>query len=206
MNFVFDFAGVLFGWSPEQVVRDALPQRAADAAHWVREIFQGYGGDWAEFDRGMVEPDALADTIARRIGLTAKEVRGVIDAVPLALQPMPASLALVERLRAAGDALYFLSNMPLSYADHLERTHGFLASFADGVFSSRVKAIKPEPAIFALAARRFGLTPAQIVFLDDHEPNVVAAREAGWNALRFVDARQAERELRALEWWPAAVA
>lgn len=202
---VFDFAGVLFGWRPDQVVRQAMPLRATDAAsaaHWVGEVFQAYGGDWAAFDRGTVEPAALADTIAARTGLTVPEVMAVIEAVPHALQAMPDSVALLDRLRAAGQPLYFLSNMPLPYVEHLEREHPFIGWFADGVFSSRVQAIKPEPAIFELTARRFGLRPDEIVFFDDVAANVEGARAAGWNALLFSDAARAERDLRAAGWWP----
>ena len=39
-----------------------LPQRATDeasAAHWVAQVFQGYGGDWGDFDRGTVTPADL---------------------------------------------------------------------------------------------------------------------------------------------------
>lgn len=205
MNFVFDFANVLFGWQPTAVVRHALPLQALDeasAAHWAREIFQGYGGDWAEFDRGTVEPDALVERIAVRTGLPPDAVRRVVDAVPIALQPIAATVDLLTRLHALGDPVYFLSNMPAPYADHLDRSHSFLRCFTDGVYSGRVQLIKPEPAIFELAARRFGVLPGELVFLDDHLPNVEAARAAGWQALHFIDAAQCERELHQRGLWP----
>lgn len=46
----------------------------------------------------------------------------------------------------------------------------------------------------------FGRAPADLLFLDDHLPNIVAAREAGWQAVHFVDAAQAEAEVLALGW------
>jgi putative hydrolase of the HAD superfamily len=72
--------------------------------------------------------------------------------------------------------------------------------FESGVFSSRVQLIKPDPAIFEHAALVFGRAPSQLLFLDDHLPNVDAARAAGWQALHFVDAAQAEAEVLALGW------
>lgn len=204
---VFDFAGVLFAWQPLLLLQQVLPQHATDqasAAFWAAQIFQAYGGDWAEFDRGTVEPDELVRRIATRTGLASEAVRAVVDAVPLALQPVPETVALLERLRAVGPPLFYLSNMPASYADHLERCNPFLQQFDDGVISARVKLIKPEPAIFALAAQRFGVAPADLVFLDDVAANVDAARAAGWQALQFVDAVQAEGQLRDQGWWPYA--
>jgi putative hydrolase of the HAD superfamily len=198
---VFDFAGVLFDWSPADLLRRALPAHASDAAsarHWVAQVFQGYGGDWADFDRGTLEPAVLVQRIAARTGLPAADVRWIVDAVPHELRPMPQTVALLRRLRERDASLFFVSNMPAAYADHLEARHEFVRWFRDGVFSARVAMLKPEPAIFALAAQRFGVPPGELLFLDDQLPNVEAARGAGWRALQFVDAERCERELRAL--------
>lgn len=203
MKIVFDFAGVLFHWQPYRLVQRELPRHAKDeaAARLLADaIFQGYGGDWAEFDRGRVEVPELVRRIAARTGLPPGEVRAVVDAVPAELQPQPATVALLQRLRDAGRQLFFLSNMPQPYAEHLEREHAFVGWFADGVFSARVNLIKPEADIFALAARRFGVPPAQLVFIDDMPVNVEAARRAGWNALQFVDATDCEAQLRRHGW------
>ena len=201
MKVVFDFGGVLFNWHPPSLLRRELPHRAADeasASHWVREFFQGYGGDWAEFDRGTVETPELVSRIARRTGLGEAEVRRVVDGVPGELRPIEGTVGLLRRLRESGRPLFYLSNMPAPYADHLEREHEFVGWFEAGVFSARVRAIKPEPAIYALAAERFGADPAELLFIDDHAPNVEAARAAGWQALRFESPAQCEAELRAL--------
>lgn len=204
MNFVFDFGRVLFRWRPEALLREVLPQRASDEAsarHWVAQVFQSYGGDWGDFDRGTVQPPELAQRIAARTGLTPDEVRAVIDAVPAELQPLPDSVALLQRVRAAGHRSFYLSNMPAPYADHLEASHDFVRGFEAGVFSARVGFNKPEPEIFALAQARFGVPADSLLFLDDHAPNVVAAQAAGWQALLFTDAAQAERDLRQAGWW-----
>jgi putative hydrolase of the HAD superfamily len=200
MRIVFDWAGVLFHWQPHGLVQRTLPRHAPDEASAQRlaaDIFQGYGGDWAEFDRGRVEVPALVAQIAARTGLPAADVRRVVDAVPAELQPMPDTVALLRRLHAQGRRLHFLSNMPGPYADHLEREHDFLRCFESGVVSSRVQQIKPEPGIFDTAARLFGAAPAELLFVDDVPANVYAARAAGWQALQFVDAADCEAQLRA---------
>jgi putative hydrolase of the HAD superfamily len=203
MRVVFDFAGVLFHWQPQHLVRRTLPQHATDEAsarRLVDDIFQGYRGDWAEFDRGRIEVPALVRRIAARTGLPHGDVQAVVDAVPAELQPMPATVALLRRLHAQGRRLHFLSNMPAPYAEHLEREHDFLRCFESGVISARVQQIKPEPGIFDTAARLFGAEPAQLVFIDDMADNVHAARRAGWNALHFVDAADCEAQLRRQGW------
>jgi putative hydrolase of the HAD superfamily len=204
VHVVFDFGGVLFNWQPAQLLQRTLPARAHDdasAAHWAAQIFQAYEGDWGEFDRGTVSVPDLVQRIAQRTGLAAPEVQAVVDAVPDELQPVPATVALLQRLRDAGRRLFYLSNMPAPYAARLEAENAFMGWFEQGVFSARVRAVKPEPAIFDLAAAQFGVPPHQLVFMDDHAPNVLAARAAGWQALQFIDAAQAEAELRQRGWW-----
>lgn len=190
MNIVFDFGGVVFRWQPLGLLRETLPQRARDdeqARDVAAELFQGYApqGDWSAFDRGEIGADTLAQRIARRTSLSEAEVLSFVDAVPAHLEPIAETVALLGRLKAAGHRLFYLSNMPAPFADHLQRTHAFMACFADGVFSSQVRLMKPQPAIFCAAAQRFGLAPHALMLIDDVAHNVDAARAVGWQAILF---------------------
>ena len=198
MNLVFDFGGVLFRWEPQAVLARLLPHRAPTpeaARALVADVFQGYGGEWGEFDRGVVELGPLVERMARRTGIGEHELHGVIAGIPNELTPIAGSVALLHRLHARGWPLFYLSNMPEPFAQHLERHHDFLALFRRGVFSSRVQLIKPERAIFDHAARDFAVDPAHTLFIDDYEANVEAARAAGWQALHFESPAQCEAAL-----------
>jgi putative hydrolase of the HAD superfamily len=198
---VFDFGGVVFQWRPSELLKRTLPHRAVDEAaaqRLVTDFFQNYQGDWGRFDRGTIDIPELAPAIAQRLGFEVGEVQAVIDAVPGELEAQEETVALLHRLHDNGHRLYFLSNMPEPYAVHLESTHEFFSRFTDGVFSSRVKLIKPEPEIFELATKRFGIEPSQTVFIDDVAKNVEIARAYGWHAIQFVTAKQVEEDLAAL--------
>ncbi|WP_280154324.1 HAD family phosphatase [Piscinibacter sp. XHJ-5] len=200
MNVVFDFGGVVFRWQPHEFMARLLPHHAtgeAAVAALVTEFFQGYSGDWAEFDRGMVDEARLAQRIAWRTGIALPDVQKIIDAVPFELQPVEPMVRLMERLREGGHRLFFLSNMPAPYAQHLETTHEFMRWFEGGVFSSRVQLVKPEPAIFHEAVRRFGAAPNELLFIDDFALNVKAARALGWQAVHCLSAQQVEADLAA---------
>jgi putative hydrolase of the HAD superfamily len=204
-HLVFDFAGVVFSWQPRALLQRVIPQHATDEAsarQWAGQIFEDYGGDWADFDRGTVSPDDLVVRIARRTGLAEAHARAVVQAVPLAFQPIAGTVDLLQRLRRPGRPLFFLSNMPAPYADYLDRHYPVAQWFGDGVYSGRVQLIKPEPAMYALAASRFGVAPADLVFFDDVAGNVAAAQAAGWSAFLFTGAARAERDLRQAGWWP----
>lgn len=201
-HIVFDFGGVVFQWRPDELLRRTLPHRAVDEAaaqQLVLDFFQNYQGDWGRFDRGTIEIPELAPLIAQRLGFELGEVQAVIEAVPGELQAQADTVDLLHRLHEQGHKLYFLSNMPEPFAAHLESTHQFFSRFTDGVFSSRVKLIKPEPEIFELATQRFGIEPAQTVFIDDMAKNVEIARAHGWHAIQFIDAAQVAADLAALE-------
>ncbi|WP_119156791.1 HAD family hydrolase [Caldimonas tepidiphila] len=203
MNLVFDFGGVLFTWQPARLLREWLPHRAVcdeSAARLVAEIFQGCvpGSDWASFDRGEHEAEALVERIARRTGHPADEVRRIVDAVPSHLTVQRDTVALMAELKERGHRLFYLSNMPAPYADHLEAAHDFLDWFEAGVFSARVGLIKPEPAIFRHAERVFGVPGERCVFIDDVAHNVEAARACGWQALQFTGAAPCREALVAL--------
>ncbi len=195
---VFDFGAVVFQWRPTVMLRRELPHLATDetrAAHWAAQIFQSYGGDWGEFDRGVLSVPDLVARLCARTGLQRNDAQTAVDGVARELQPQPAMVALLQRLHAAGRPLHFLSNMPAGIASELEARHDFFRCFASGVFSARVQLIKPDPAIYRLAAARFQAAPADLVFIDDHPPNIAAAKALGWDGFVFKCAAQAEAEL-----------
>jgi putative hydrolase of the HAD superfamily len=197
---VFDVGGVIVRWQPKELMRDCFPRHATDEAGAERVktlVFQGFadGADWSAFDRGAVEPAELAQRIAGRSGLPRDNVMALISAVPLHLQPMPESLALIGRVRAAGHRLALLSNMPRPYADHLEATHACFGWFEHRAWSGRLGVMKPERAIFDHVRDLAALDLDHALFIDDHERNIAAARDHGWQALQFENAAQCEAAL-----------
>jgi putative hydrolase of the HAD superfamily len=208
---VFDFGAVLFRWQPAELLQQVVPQHAPDEAAaraLGSQIFQSFSpdSDWARFDLGLVGEEMLAAAIAQRTGLPQAAVERVIAAAKLHLTALPASVALFKRLKAQGHRMFYLSNMPRSYAAHLEQVNPFIAEFESGIFSSHVGLMKPWPAMFELAQLRFGITAEdEALFIDDHAGNIAACEQHGWQGLHFVDAAQAERELQRLGWLsPAA--
>ena len=201
MKIVFDFGGVLFRWHPPSFLARVWPHRVADEAQGAavaKVFFQQYSGDWGAFDQGLIDMDETVRRIAARTGWSEREVRQVAQAVPEELVLREDTVALIKELRAAGHRLFYLSNMPEPYADHLERSFPLREWFEAGVFSGRVKQSKPGAAVFELAAARFDARPQELVFLDDHPANIEAARALGWGAVLFSDAAAAREALRAL--------
>jgi FMN phosphatase YigB (HAD superfamily) len=86
--------------------------------------------------------------------------------------------------------VFLLSNIGDLHWAHLAREfrlqtigHGALPSYIAGV-------MKPHPAIYAEAERRFALEPDATVFVDDRADNIAAARARGWHGVvhqRYAD-------------------
>lgn len=200
---VFDFGGVVFNWQPLRLLQETLPDVVADDAQartLADQIFQSFSltSDWALFDLGQIEPEPLAERISKRCGLQASDVLKVIHAIPDHLVPIAGTVALLQHLKAQGHRLFFLSNMPSTYALELERRNDLAAWFDGGIFSSRVQLIKPRPEIFQEAAKQFDLVPALTVFVDDLAHNIEAAAAQGWGGVQFHNPQQCGEALQSL--------
>lgn len=68
-------------------------------------------------------------------------------------------------------------------AREAERCWGFEDITDDMVYSHEVGLLKPDPRIFVVAAERLGVRPEEVVFLDDVEGHVAAAREVGFRGV-----------------------
>ena len=75
------------------------------------------------------KPEALAVKIANRVGVTQEEMQTLIESIPNHLSPLPGTVQLLADLKAAGHPLYFLSNMPATYANFLVEAHDFFGYF-----------------------------------------------------------------------------
>jgi len=198
MRIVFDFGGVVFRWHPASFLARVWPHRVETLEQGARvaaQFFQNYGGDWGLFDQGLIGADEVAQRIAARTGWPLDEVEAVVRAVPDELTAIPATVALIRDLRAAGHRLHYLSNMPEPFAEHLSQAYPLTEWFESGLFSGRVKQIKPGAEIFAMAERHFGAQPSELLFIDDHPANVDAALARDWQSFLFTDAAGARREL-----------
>ena len=66
------------------------------------------------------------------------------------------------------------------------------------VYSHEVGIAKPDPAVFELTEQRLEVQPHEIVFIDDHEPHVEAARRRGWYAVLHTLTQQTIADVTAL--------
>lgn len=201
---VFDLGGVLVDWDPRHLYRRLLPDDDAVEAFLAEIGFDAWnhamdagGATWAE---------AVADHAARH-----PQRRELIEAYPARFLetlggPIEGSVELLHELRATGVRLLALTNWS-SETFALSREHlPFLDAFEDVLVSGDERVAKPDPAIFGLLVRRYGLDPERTGFVDDRQANVDAAAAHGLTALRFTDPGALRGDLVALGLLPGAAA
>jgi len=110
----------------------------------------------------------------------------------------PDILAWMSQLRAAGMKLGLLSNMPGDLIQYLRTNCDWMQNFAFQTFSSEVRLIKPDPAIYKHTLLGLGVPAAEALFVDDREVNIEAARGLGIHAIQFRSTAQLRNELEAL--------
>ncbi|HYT11003.1 MAG TPA: HAD family phosphatase [Mycobacteriales bacterium] len=117
---------------------------------------------------------------------------GLLTRMFSGFRPDAGMAAVVRAVREAGFRTGLLSN---SWGLDYPR-EGWDLLFDVVVISAEVGLRKPDPQIYLLAAERLGLTPAEVVFVDDLAPNVRAAAEIGMVAVQHagLDATVGELE------------
>ena len=190
---IFDVGRVLFEWDPrylyERLIEDDQALEAFLANVVTKEWhFQHDAG--RPFAETSAELSALHPEHAELIAAWGPRFN---DTVPHAV---PGMLELVRELDAAGVPLFAITNFsgefwPAWVAQHRE----LFDRFRDVVVSGDEKLVKPDPAIYALALKRFGLQPSDAVFVDDSPANVAGARDAGIHAVLFTTAEAFRAEL-----------
>lgn len=200
MALVFDLGGVLLNWHPSKLLHQVWSHRIGndtEAKMWSDQIFQSFNpqSDWTQFDLGLLEPDELAIKIASRIGVSKTEMKTLIESIPQHLAPLKGTVDILSDLKSAGHDLFFLSNMPASYANYLESSCDFFGYFSDGLFSARVQCIKPSAQIFQMANDQFKVSGKNTFFIDDVKHNVEAAEKHDWTGIWFQSSQQLRQTL-----------
>jgi putative hydrolase of the HAD superfamily len=191
-NIIFDLGGVVLEWNPASILEGyyADPHlRATMQAPLVQHP------DWLQLDRGtLTEIEALAN-LERRTGRPKAELADLFGTIRESLEPKADTVALIERLAERQIPLYCLSNMSAGTFRYLREKHAFWTAFRGIIISGEIKMMKPEPEIFEYLLRRFELSAAETMFIDDLLPNIQAAQALGLRTILFQDASRCAAEL-----------
>lgn len=100
-------------------------------------------------------------------------------------QVSAASHDLLRRLRSAGYGVHLGSNQHRERAAFMRGTLGYDDLFDVSCYSCELGAAKPDVEFFRRAVKLIGAPADEVLFVDDLEVNVAAARAAGLHAERW---------------------
>ncbi len=191
---VFDVGHVLYDWDPRFLYAKLIPD--AERLDWFLSHVVTRAWHF-QHDRGRPFAETSAELIAQYPAereLIALYGPRWLETIP---GPMPGTHALVEALAASGVPIFGITNFSGEFWAMFRPTAPLFDHFRDIVVSGDEKLMKPDPAIYALARRRFGLSDGEALFIDDNVANVEGARAAGWHAHHFTGAERLADALRA---------
>ena len=194
-NIIFDFGGVVVQFNPKDFLMDHFMNKRAEEI--VYELTFG-SQEWQDLDRGIItreEGNAAMLENAARVNRVF-EVQTVIDEWPAILRTKETTVHTMQKLKAAGYRLYYLTNIPADIMDELRQREWF-SLFDGGVASCDVHLCKPEPAIYTTLMQTCNLAYDESIFIDDNKVNAQAAYNLGITGILYKNPKSFERALHA---------
>lgn len=170
-NIVFDLGGVLFARDKSKCTPELLEFFSFLRAPRM-PLF------WEEYDRGTSTLAEVTAAISEMTGRSCETCAAVLRLAVDLQEPVRPTERLVGDLKAAGYKLYVLSNMSREFIAFLRRFPVYRL-FDGEVVSCEEGTVKPEPRIYEILLERYGLDPAETLFIDDRAANIAAAEGLG---------------------------
>ena len=191
-NIVFDLAGVVFARNPLR-----FPKHLEEFFSFVFSTPEGgVPKFWEDYDRGVSPVDEVAKAVAEYRGCDIETAKANMLLAINYQEEVEPTASLIAELKEQGYRLMVLSNMSPEYIDFLRKMPVY-SHFDDEIISCEVKCVKPEREIYELLLLRYGLNPAETIFIDDRYDNVEVAEEVGITPFHF-DRRNPEEACKEL--------
>jgi len=182
---VFDVGNVLYHWNMRLLFAKLIHN--VDELDWF--LANVVTEEW-HFQHDAGRP--LAEMVPERIAafpayadhITVYATR-FVETIP---GPVAGMIALVDELAARKIPIFGITNFGAEFWDQFRPTAPVFDHFTDIIVSGVEKLVKPDPAIYALALRRFGLNPGEGLFVDDRLENIESAAANGFVGHHFKDA------------------
>ena len=190
---VFDVGHVLIEWDPRHLYRHIFAGDATRMEWFLSEVCHAAWN--REQDRGRSWDAAVAEAAARHPLLRAEIAAYRARWHEMVPGEIGGSVALLRALAARGVPVFAITNFAADTFAEITERFDFFALFQGIVVSGTERLLKPEPDIYRLMARRYGLVLEHCLFVDDMPANVAGARAVGMHAHQFTSPAALRAEL-----------
>lgn len=175
---VFDVGNVLLAFSPEQLLKELVPDRPDLYDVLSTRVFKS--PYWVMLDHGTLTLEEAIEAMTGRELSLKPYVRQVMENWRDLKGVISEGVDALKAAKAHGKRVYVLSNYHSDSFQFAQEKYDFFNLVDDFLVSSREGLLKPDPAIYRLAQERFQLLPERTLFIDDTPANIEAALNAGW--------------------------
>ena len=191
-NIIFDIGGVLADF---EIVR-FLSEKGFDSPTIKRiikaSVLSPY---WGKFERAELTEDETLKGFVTMDPEIEQELYTAFSNIEGMLTIRDYAIPLVNRLKARGLRVYYLSNYSRKAYDECGGSLAFMPYMDGGIVSFQVGLTKPDPRVYQLFLERYGLRADECLFIDDTAENISAAQEMGFSALEFKNYEELLAEL-----------
>ena len=154
---------------------------------------------WIDLDQGIITTEEAKEEYVKAAPEYREYVERIYPEMDKMLVQFDYTIPWIKELKERGYRIYILSNWSKpAYDACQDKALNFLPLVDGVVFSYKEFVIKPDKKIYDIICSRYDINPAEAVFLDDNEDNIISAREFGLNAIQFQSYEQGRRELEAI--------
>ncbi len=185
--------GVLLSYDFSKTAKAITAKTGLDGQKVIEDLYTNYIDQWNDFELGAVSPEDFFALF--HLPMSFEDIKKAYNEIFTLKKD---TFQLVKTLKAKGMRLGVLSNTSQPHWEYVQTTFPELFSQFDVLLGSHeLHLAKPDKQIYLAAAQAAGVKPSEILFFDDLNINIVGARIAGFDAVQFFDAAQAEEELNA---------
>lgn len=189
---VFDFGSVITKTDKQSIIHfiaqslHISPEEGEEAIHQLKQDTTQNKSEeefWVAYanKKGMALPDRWNDKLS--------EVRFK------AIKEMPGMISLVKELQRQGYQTALLSNVRESQAA-IKRKLGYYHLFTPALLSYEIGVKKPDPKAYQILLSRLQVPPQAVLFIDNQQVNVEAAKKLGMDGIVFTGTSQLIQELK----------
>lgn len=133
------------------------------------------------FERGETGPEAFASELVSELDLPVRPDAFLIRYANWVRGLYPDALALIEGVRGSATVACLSNTNDLHWQGPMRR-FGLHDAFDRCFLSHQMGRLKPDPDVFEYVLSALDVEPRSVLFLDDNQINVDAARQAGIDA------------------------
>lgn len=189
----FDMGRVLLNYDFSKTANAITVKTGLNGQDVIEDLYTNYLKEWNDFELGAISPEDFFALF--HLPMSFDELKKAYNEIFTLKKD---TFRLVKALKAKGMRLGVLSNTSQPHWEYVQTTFPELFSQFDILLGSHeLHLAKPDRQIYLAAAQAAGAEPSEILFFDDLYNNICGAKAAGFDAVQFFEAAQAEEALKA---------